>query len=526
MKLAPPRVGASIVQVLSLALVGCEFAPQTNEFGPVPGGESTDAGSPFRSRYPDDKGGLVDAAGLAPSAPSIDASAPGSDATMTPDAGGDAALPISYRVDWPMLTAFARNQMQPLFPTYLAHLIGKTVQHPVPLELACVTLNNPRATAVTLRVLVDFKLYAEAVTENVTVPPGASVRRCPTPVFDFARLYALTGEAQGRIELSLIDLAANRPVATNAITFAIAPVGDVSWVSPSGLTTKDMRDLSATLVTPRDPLVDRLQRDATEISAFKLLGPMALAKKVGATAVTIPPTDYYFNSVFVESDEAVNWQMQNVQGGSSTVDVYLLTSQQLQALLSGANSQTTAAWTGSGRGAAAVVKQLPSTWYYLMFVNRASTSAVITWSRAATREDVVEDSLRAVFLALRAAKITYSNITDTYFNGWQHVRLANETLKALSANCFDGSLLFASVLELVGLEPVVVFVPGHAFVGARLPGGKVWPVETTVIGNPSVTFHDAMNLAIKRQAAEASGPGYYELPIKAVRDRGILPLPQ
>ena len=49
----------------------------------------------------------------------------------------------------------------------------------------------------------------------------------------------------------------------------------------------------------------------------------------------------------------------------------------------------------------------------------------------------------------------------------------------------DGSVLFASVLRQIGIEPLLVLVPGHMFVGFALDqaGSQVEYLETTMIGN-------------------------------------------
>ena len=47
----------------------------------------------------------------------------------------------------------------------------------------------------------------------------------------------------------------------------------------------------------------------------------------------------------------------------------------------------------------------------------------------------------------------------------QRVRFLAETWDDRSANCVDGSVLIASVLQRIGLRSFLVLVPGHAFVG-------------------------------------------------------------
>src|SRR5262249_46849358 len=63
----------------------------------------------------------------------------------------------------------------------------------------------------------------------------------------------------------------------------------------------------------------------------------------------------------------------------------------------------------------------------------------------------------------------------------QRVRFPRESLTQKAANCIDLVVLFASLFENLGLEPVVALIPGHALVGVHLrPGGPVLYIETTL----------------------------------------------
>jgi hypothetical protein len=66
----------------------------------------------------------------------------------------------------------------------------------------------------------------------------------------------------------------------------------------------------------------------------------------------------------------------------------------------------------------------------------------------------------------------------------QRVRLPRESLKTRSANCLDGTLLMASLLEAASLNPGIVLVPGHAFLAWETQDGNgVWDyLETTMTG--------------------------------------------
>ena len=130
---------------------------------------------------------------------------------------------------------------------------------------------------------------------------------------------------------------------------------------------------------------------------------------------------------------------------------------------------------------------------------------------------------------MRGLGIKYSNIPSTYFDGWQHIRRADEVISSLSANCLDGTLFFASVMELLGLEPVLVFRTGHAYVGVNVgPGSnQVWFVETTLVGVTQTTFWEAylagLDSAINDQAND---PLFRMVDVKEMHSRNILPLPQ
>lgn len=66
----------------------------------------------------------------------------------------------------------------------------------------------------------------------------------------------------------------------------------------------------------------------------------------------------------------------------------------------------------------------------------------------------------------------------------QRVRLLGQTWADRSANCIDGSVLIASVLQRIGLRSFLVLVPGHAFVGfyTGAEGKDAAYLETTLLG--------------------------------------------
>lgn len=134
---------------------------------------------------------------------------------------------------------------------------------------------------------------------------------------------------------------------------------------------------------------------------------------------------------------------------------------------------------------------------------------------------------KAVFEALRRSGISYVSSISTYggFTGEaQRVRLPRETLQLNTANCIDVSVAFASAMENIGLKPVIVIIPGHAFTGVKLsPNAReVLYLDLTVL--PKGSFEAAAKRAqywMKRSKPEE----VLMVDVAAARALGIYPLP-
>lgn len=102
--------------------------------------------------------------------------------------------------------------------------------------------------------------------------------------------------------------------------------------------------------------------------------------------------------------------------------------------------------------------------------------------------DIVNAQVAALYQSLREAEISYVNSVIDYGAPagmtTQRTRLPRESLAQRSANCIDGTVLLASLIEGVSLNPAIVLVPGHAFVGWEVwHGSGEWRfLETTLIG--------------------------------------------
>ncbi|MBL8816886.1 MAG: transglutaminase domain-containing protein [Planctomyces sp.] len=126
----------------------------------------------------------------------------------------------------------------------------------------------------------------------------------------------------------------------------------------------------------------------------------------------------------------------------------------------------------------------------------------------------------AIWDVLVARDVRYSSITSTSATAdmvySQHVRLIEQSLNNSQANCVDGSVLFASLLRKIGVEPFLVIVPGHCYVGFYVDKSheKLLAIETTMLGTSyeegeEFQSYEVLNQAVPEELRDpASWPGF------------------
>lgn len=155
----------------------------------------------------------------------------------------------------------------------------------------------------------------------------------------------------------------------------------------------------------------------------------------------------------------------------------------------------------------------------------------------------------AIWYALQRRRVRYSNVTTPSAASpsgkvySQAVRFIDESIDSQQANCVDGSVLFASVLYKIGIQPILLRTPEHMFVGYWLDEkhSALECVETTLLGEgrrPGSLkesynrFSQAVEVANKvfnenvRTAIEKEEPGYLFIDIAEIRKAGINAIPR
>lgn len=101
----------------------------------------------------------------------------------------------------------------------------------------------------------------------------------------------------------------------------------------------------------------------------------------------------------------------------------------------------------------------------------------------------VENQVYALWNVLQKRNFRYSSVSNTSLSSnvvfSQRVRTFEDALNSSQINCVDGSVLFASLLRAINIEPILVRIPGHMFVGYYTESNrkKLNFLETTMIGD-------------------------------------------
>lgn len=102
---------------------------------------------------------------------------------------------------------------------------------------------------------------------------------------------------------------------------------------------------------------------------------------------------------------------------------------------------------------------------------------------------LVENQVYALWNVLQKRNFKYSSVSNTSLSSnvvySQRVRTFGDALESSQINCVDGSVLFASLLRAINIEPILIRTPGHMFVGYYTDSTRknINFLETTMIGD-------------------------------------------
>ena len=160
--------------------------------------------------------------------------------------------------------------------------------------------------------------------------------------------------------------------------------------------------------------------------------------------------------------------------------------------------------------------------------------------------DRVKKQIAAIYEAIAELNIVYCTPPASYEQAGQRIRTCNTILSNKIGTCLDMSLLYASCIEAVGVNPIIVVLKGHAFAGGwliddsfadsvnddvslltkRIADGinEIVLVETTYMNaGANVSFDSAVSMAEYKLADSSNF--VLSIDIKRSRFAGIRPLP-
>lgn len=161
--------------------------------------------------------------------------------------------------------------------------------------------------------------------------------------------------------------------------------------------------------------------------------------------------------------------------------------------------------------------------------------------------DRVKKQMAAIYEAIAELGIVYCSPPASFEREGQRIRMCDTIFSQKLATCIDMAILYASCLEAVGLNPLLMVIKGHAFVGSwlvdqtfpdsvnddvsllkkRTASGinEIGLVESTCMNaGRSFSFDEAMNDANYKLVNEDNFILFVD--IKRARFSGIKPLPQ
>ncbi len=143
--------------------------------------------------------------------------------------------------------------------------------------------------------------------------------------------------------------------------------------------------------------------------------------------------------------------------------------------------------------------------------------------------------MMGVYEATRRTHMVYSGTGGAFVQAGeilstqQKVRLPREVITGNTGLCIEMSFLYASMFAAEGLDPVVFFIPGHAYPGIRF-NGQLYAIEATAVGGeglghiagPMEAFEQGMKqLKEFMQKVQQGDPRYTLIDVNDLIRKGV-----
>ncbi len=402
-----------------------------------------------------------------------------------------------------------------VLPGYIAHLFGTSINGAVE-HLATVTIKNPTNSPASLGLTLTVQNFAPPYSGQYDLQAGETKTIPVDPSLDLAAINALsTAQATNvTVSLTLGGQVVDQYVTPKPIK--VTTKNTVFWGLQDPVTGKvtNLRPFVTVMATPKNLAVQTLLTAAGKHSSF---GAMAGYGLHGASKT--------FKPVVVTAAALHESKVTYLEGTTVTVNVtsanltakmcfYALFDPKSQPLMSGLVGPFTNKVIVNATGSYHHVVSCPS-----------ADPEYVTIERTLGENEIARDQTAAIYSALADKGMIYTTVATDFFADSQNIKTPAESLVTNSANCIDGTLVFASALEAIGMHPHLILLPHHAFVAVENfvgAGIEDWTfVETTLVsaGDP-VT---ALENGFKEFWDAFQKNEIFQIDVVAARKLGIVP---
>ncbi len=115
------------------------------------------------------------------------------------------------------------------------------------------------------------------------------------------------------------------------------------------------------------------------------------------------------------------------------------------------------------------------------------------WGYQSKNKEVVRNQVYAIWHVLQQRNFKYSSISNSSLSSSkvtaQKVRTFEDAFQNSQINCVDGSVMFASLLKAINIDPVLVKTPTHMFIGYYLDKRhrEIEYLETSMVGDVNLS---------------------------------------
>lgn len=157
----------------------------------------------------------------------------------------------------------------------------------------------------------------------------------------------------------------------------------------------------------------------------------------------------------------------------------------------------------------------------------------------------VDATIAALCEAIVEKDVAYSAPPTNWSDEGQRIRTAEEVLEGRLATCLDTTILMASALEFVDLQPLLLLLDGHAFLGYwktedhgpepiaasgpslinHIDRGDIGLVETTALTNADAVSPATLHHAARQAMLPDGSAVLFAVSVHEARERGVAALP-